>query len=91
MFCWSFYIPDWYKSQEMCDNFFWWSFFINQQMCGKAGDDCLDALKFVRDWFVTNKMIKILFTALYADEIILYFDEDSVRRWRKEIDPIFIK
>ena len=27
--------------------------------------------------FVTSKMIKELFTALYADENILYFNEDS--------------
>ena len=31
----------------------------------KAVDDCLDALKFVPDWCVTNKMVKKLFTALY--------------------------
>ena len=31
---------------------------------------------FVPDWFVTSKMIKKLFTALYADENIIYFDED---------------
>ena len=36
-----------------------------QQMCYKAVDDCLDALKFVPDWCVTNKMVKKLFTALY--------------------------
>ena len=29
------------------------------------------------DWFVTSKMIKRLFTALYADENILYFNNDS--------------
>ena len=29
-------------------------------MCDKAVDDCLAALKFVSDWFVTRKMIKIL-------------------------------
>ena len=46
-------------------------------MCDKA-DDCLAGLKFVPDWFLTNKMIKILlFTALYADDNILYFNEDS--------------
>ena len=45
-------------------------------MCDKAVDDCLAALKFVPDWFVTSKMIKKLFTALYADENIIYFDED---------------
>ena len=31
----------------------------------------------IPDWFATSKMIKELFTALYADENILYFDEDS--------------
>ena len=46
-------------------------------MCDKAADDCLAALKFVPDWFVTSKLIKILFTALYADENIPYFNEDS--------------
>ena len=56
------YVPDQYKIQQMCD---------------KAVDDCLAALKFVPDWFVTNKMIRILFTALYADENILYFNEVS--------------
>ena len=46
-------------------------------MCDKAADDCLAALKFAPDWFVTSKLIKILFTALYADENIPYFNEDS--------------
>ena len=46
-------------------------------MCDKAVDVCLAALKFVSDWFVTSKMIKILFTALHADENILYINEDS--------------
>ena len=55
------YVPDQYKTQQMCD---------------KAVDDCLAALKFVPYWFVTSKMIKKLFTALYADQNILYFDED---------------
>ena len=34
-------------------------------------------INFFPDWLVTNKIIKILFTALYADENILYFNEDS--------------
>ena len=46
-------------------------------MCDKAVDDCLAALKCVPDWFVITKMIKILFTAFYADENVLYFNEDS--------------
>ena len=56
------YVPNQYKTQQM------WK---------KAADDCLATLKFVLDWFVTSKMIKILFTALYADENVLYFNEDS--------------
>ena len=46
-------------------------------MCDKAVEYWLTALKLVPDWFVTSKMIKILFTSLYADESILYFNEDS--------------
>ena len=56
------YIPDQYRTQQMYD---------------KAGYDCLAALQFVSDWFVLSKMIKILFTDLYADENILYFNETS--------------
>ena len=40
-------------------------------------DDFLPTLYFVPDWFVTSKMIKKLFTALYANENIFNFDEDS--------------
>ena len=36
----------------------------------------LSALKFVPDWFVTNKMIKKLHEALFAIDDILLFDED---------------
>ena len=56
------YVPAQYKTQQMCD---------------KAVDDCLAALKFVPSWFVASIMIKALFTALYAHENILYFNEDS--------------
>ena len=43
-------------------------------MCDKAVDCCLPALKLVPDWFVPGKMIIILFTYLYANENILYFN-----------------
>ena len=33
-------------------------------------------MKLIPDWFVTSKMIKKLFTALYEDRNILYFNED---------------
>ena len=51
------HIPDQYKTQSLCD---------------KAVDDYLAALKLVPDWFVTSKMIKELFTALYAEENMLF-------------------
>ena len=34
-------------------------------------------MKLIPDWFVKSKMIKKYFTALYADENILYFNEGS--------------
>ena len=37
-------------------------------MCDEAVYDCLVTLKFVPDWALSRKMIKILFTALYADK-----------------------
>ena len=46
-------------------------------MCDEAADDSLAILKLIPDWFVTNKMIETLYTALYADRNILYFNEDS--------------
>ena len=44
-------------------------------MCDKAVDDSLAALKLIPDWFVTSKMIKKLYTALNADDCLLFFDE----------------
>ena len=43
----------------------------------EAADDSLVALRLICDWFVTSKMIKELFAALYPDENIVYFNEDS--------------
>ena len=37
----------------------------------------LSTLKFISDWFVTSKMIKKLYNTLFADDDILFFDEDS--------------
>ena len=48
-----------------------------KRMCNKAVDNSLAVLKLVHDWFLTSKTIKKPFTALYVDENILYFDEDS--------------
>ena len=37
----------------------------------------LAALKLIPDWFVASKKIKNVYITLYADENILYFNEDS--------------
>ena len=46
-------------------------------MCDEVVDDSLAALNFIPDWFVTSKMIKKLCIALYADQNIPCFNEDS--------------
>ena len=46
-------------------------------MYDEAVDDCLAALKFIPNMFVTSKIITKLRTALYADDNILYFKEYS--------------
>ena len=46
-------------------------------MCDEAVDDSIGALKLILDWFVTSKIIKELFTALYPHENILYFNKDA--------------
>ena len=61
----SFYIPDQYKTQEICDRIisevpFSIRYVPGQyktyEMCDEAIDDCLAALKFVPDWFVTSQI-----------------------------------
>ena len=46
-------------------------------MCDEAVNDSLAALKLIFHWFITSKMIRKRYTALYANENILYFNEDS--------------
>ena len=42
-------------------------------MCDEVVDDSPAALKPISHWFVTSKMIKKLYTALYADDGLLFF------------------
>ena len=76
-------IPDRYKIQEMCDEDPFFKVYcpdkcVLQKLCYEAIDESIATLKLIPDWFVTSKMIKKLFTALYTDENILDFNEDSV-------------
>ena len=79
-------IPDKYKTQEICNLAVSLYFpfivycpykYITEEMCDEAVDNSLVALKLIPDWFVASKMIKKLFTALYAEENILYVNKDS--------------
>ena len=51
--------------------------YITQKMCDESVDDSLATLQLIRNWFLASKMIKKLFSTLYADQNILYFDENS--------------
>ena len=79
-------IPNQYKTQKMCGRVVSEVPFLivycsdkykTQRMCDEAVDNSLAGLKLIPDYFVTSKMIKKLFTALHADENILYFTEDT--------------
>ena len=56
------YCPVKYKTQKICD---------------EAVDDCLAALKFIPDRFVTSRTIKKFLNALYADGNIPCFNKYS--------------
>ena len=79
-------IHAWYKTQEMCDRVvsqdpslivYSPDKYKTQRMCDKSVSDSLTAIKYIPDWFVTSKTIKELFIDFFADENILYFNEDS--------------
>ena len=45
-------------------------------MCDEAFYDYLAVLKFIPDWFVTNKILEKFHDALLTNDDILFFDED---------------
>ena len=51
--------------------------YITQCMGDEAVDGPLATLKLIPDWFVTSKMMKKLYTALYAVDALLFSDEAS--------------
>ena len=53
------YCHDRYKTQEMCD---------------KAIDAYLPALKFISDWFVINKMLENLDIIVFSNDNIVFAD-----------------
>ena len=55
------YFPNRYKTQRICDG---------------PADDCLAALKFIPDWFVTSKMLEKLDNPLHANDDVLFYNDD---------------
>ena len=47
-----------------------------QEMCNEAVDDCLAALKFIPDWFVTSKTTEKLDNVLHANDDILFHNDN---------------
>ena len=46
-------------------------------MCDKAADACQSLLKFVPDWFVTNKMLEHLDNAVFFNDGKVFVNTDS--------------
>ena len=47
-------------------------------MCYEGAGYSVSALKFILNWFVTDKMVKNLHGDLFVDSSILFFDGDFV-------------
>ena len=45
-------------------------------MCDETVDECLAALKFISDWFVTSKVLENFHDALNANDDIFIFYKD---------------
>ena len=55
-------------------------------MCDEADDDCLAALKFIPDWFVTSKMLKKVDNVLHTN--IIYY---SIMKILIKLHLLFVK
>ena len=65
----------------LCDRFVSEDPFLNleesvMKIICKCANDCLVALKFISDWFVTSKMFEKFHSALLANDDIIFFNED---------------
>ena len=54
---------------------YWTNKYKTQRMCDEAVDNCLAALKFVSDWFVSSKMLEKFDNTLHAKDDILFCNE----------------
>ena len=74
-------MPDWVFSEDHFMLQYCPDRHKTQKMCRKAVDSCLSGLKFVPDWFVTDKMIKKLYETLFANIILFCEDFSKVIFW----------
>ena len=60
-----------------------------KKMCDRAVDSCLLILKFVPDWFLTNKLIKNHDIAVFFDDYIVFgvLGSDSATYFSEDIVP----
>ena len=74
-----------YKTQKMCNKVTSEEPFIlnyclgrykTRDMCGKAVDACLPTLKFVPDWFITNKILEKVDNLVFCNDDIDFDDID---------------
>ena len=79
------YTSDQYKTQETCNRVISEGPFMvvycpgrykSQRKCDEAVEDCLAALEFISDWFVTSRMLEKLDNALHSNDDILFHSED---------------
>ena len=77
-----------HKIQEICDKadnrcflyFIYCPYTCKtKRMCDEAVDDCLTALKFIPDWFVTNKMLEKFHDAVNAKDDVIFFYENFIK------------
>ena len=78
------FVPDWYKTQEICyslvsENNFLIVYCLGKyktyRMCDEAVDDCLVTFKFIPDWLITSKMLEKFDNALHTNDDILYNED----------------
>ena len=80
-------VPDRYMTQELCENVVFedplmlkpcHDRYKTQEICDKSADSYLLPLRFILDWFATNKIIEKLDSAIFSGNYIAFADLDSV-------------
>ena len=65
------------RDRVVCEDSFLTLYYPDKYITQKCVMKLFIIFKLISDWFITSKMIKKHFTALYADENIPYFYEGS--------------